>query len=132
VLPDPDHFPSGRVESNVGIAVSEAIGLDLLPPVGDVRLRRRSVLGAPVPVAAVDEDDDARRAEHEVRASPAIAEYRTVDAEAQAPRMELATEEQLRLRVAPASPGHPLAHGIGRRNDQRAIRPAEGQAAVSC
>lgn len=102
VLPNPNDEPADPSERRGGTGVSIAIGLNLVgPPVGVV-LREREVRRAAVPEAAIDEDCDPARTEHDIGASSAGWVRATVDSEPQPTPMELTSESDLRLRVPPA------------------------------
>ena len=59
MLPDAEDTPAEGAEGAGDEAVAGAVGGDLLPPEGGVRLRRRGVQRAAVPEATVDEDGEA-------------------------------------------------------------------------
>src|SRR4051794_18468404 len=70
VFPDADNVPSLCAEPRVRIAVAGDVGAELaVPPVGVV-LGHRSVRGANVPEATVDEHDDLRANKEEIAPPP--------------------------------------------------------------
>src|SRR3954449_12536487 len=66
VLPDPHDRPALGREARVRVAVARDVSLDLRPPEVRVVARPRTVLGAAVPEAAVDEHRDLRAGEDDV------------------------------------------------------------------
>jgi hypothetical protein len=72
MLPNPDDRPPSLLQALVGVAIPQPVGLDLLAPEVLVRLRPGCVFGAAMPETSVDEDRDARGAEHYVCATTSI------------------------------------------------------------
>jgi len=66
VLPGPDHRPARFQEPGVKATITGNVPRDLGRPVVHVRLGRHEVLGAPMPVTAVDEHRDLGPREHNV------------------------------------------------------------------
>jgi hypothetical protein len=69
VFPDADDLPAGLAQSAVGVRVTAAVLLDLSSPEGGVGTRLGAMLGAPVPVATINEDDHPRKSKDNVRAA---------------------------------------------------------------
>ena len=66
MLPNSNYLPTRPVKSRGLHTISALIIRDLLKPPLGVGLWRREVLGAPVPIAAVNEDRDTLGAEDDI------------------------------------------------------------------
>lgn len=100
MLPRADDGPPAAAQRARYPAISAPVGRELPLPELRVRLRRRSVKGAPMPEAAVDEHGDAQRREDDVGSDPERTHRRrAVDVESQPPTVKLAAERQLRCGV---------------------------------
>ena len=103
VLPQPHHRPARLTQRRVGGAVPLDVPGQLRRPVPLVVLWLRTVLGAGVPEAAVDEHRHLARGERDIRADPFGGQ---VEAEilpvSVAHRVQRAAQRQLRPRVGPA------------------------------
>src|SRR5205807_1572554 len=82
VRPHADRKPAGFCEACIRILVSPPIALDLFAPPLGVGSRPCSMLRAPVPEAAVDEDSDSCRSEDDVGTPPQTRHGASLDAKA--------------------------------------------------
>lgn len=67
MLPEPEDPPSGILEPPGGIKIPRHVPSELFGPIVGVRPRNGPVIGAGVPIAAVDEDRDVLPGKHDVR-----------------------------------------------------------------
>src|SRR5690606_24397429 len=74
---------------------------------GCVVLRQRSVVGASVPEASVDERGDPLAGEHDVRSAPKAWQGGEIDPVAEPHRVERSADGQLRCGVSPGLTLHP-------------------------
>lgn len=110
VLPDADRRPPGTFKKFVGLSIAGDVTVQLLCPPSGVRLRSRPMLRADMPEAAVHEDRDASAGENDIGATSDARDDLAIHAVAQTKLMQLATQSNLRLGVAPSLPSHPAQH----------------------
>lgn len=72
MLPNSEDMPARFPELRIGISVSALVGLDLLAPEVGVAGGPGRMVGAAMPVAAVDEDGHPRRGEDDIDAPASI------------------------------------------------------------
>ena len=92
VFPDAHHDPSARLEPLVCVAISRDVRINLFAPPGPVVLRRRSVIRAAMPEAAVDEYGDPSEGDYDVGGPPGAFDHRPMESESKAAAMEFAPE----------------------------------------
>ena len=118
MLPHSDHGPTVLGKPAVRLLVPLLVSRELLPPPVGVRARKRRMLRARVPEAAVDEHDDLRPREDDVGAASSIELERLLNAEAISTPMQGGSKRELRRRMRSSRPAHPVAHlgddGAGR------------------
>lgn len=125
MLPNTKNGPPGGGQIGVVPAIPSDVAVKLRPPVVGVRLRRRAVFGATMPVATVNEDGYPCRREDDVRAATDAPYRRGVLPEAKTPAVKLRPERPFRRRVRPPVPAHHCARGSrggGWRNRKRRHR----------
>lgn len=90
MLPDANYGPTRGPQCSVVGSVSRDVAGELRQPELGVGLRMSRVDRATVPEAAINEDGDAGRSEHEVRPDAALTKIEaTVDSVSEASGMEL-------------------------------------------
>jgi hypothetical protein len=99
VLPYAEHAPTRRLELRRGISVTQLIRGNLLRPVRRVLARLRSMLGATVPVAAINEDRDPLAREDNICSTLEPRNWRNMELVAKAPPVKSSTQQHLGTRV---------------------------------
>lgn len=99
VLPDPDDVPASGSQRQVVAAVSGYVSIDLGGPVVAVGFRHAAVLGASVPVAAVDEDGHLLPREDEVGMAPKPWKRHHMHAISESPPVQNRSDLELGARV---------------------------------
>jgi hypothetical protein len=107
VLPEPNHGPPGGTKPCVSVGISLLVRLQLRSPPISVRPRRRPMLRAVMPEAAIHEDRKANAWEEDVGTAAHTHEGRAVDPIAQPHPIERRPQCHLRSGVAPPSRFHP-------------------------
>ncbi len=124
MLPESEYSPAGLRQPLICVTVPGHIPGNLVRPVAGVGLRRDIVLRASVPVAAVDEDSDLRRAEDHVSRAAKAGERLGPDPVPQSLCVDEPSDQPLGLRVPAADRLHVPAAGSGGRPGASGRRPA--------
>lgn len=118
VLPEAENRPAGLDETLIGVTIPLHVPAQFLNPPLRPHLRTRSMNGAVVPEAAVDEHCQSGTREDDVRPSSRNARQRMIDPEPQPTPMELTPELDLRASVPTPlcrhpRPDHPVYRPLG-------------------
>src|SRR5262249_17776209 len=113
VLPHANDEPARLYESEFVLPVANDGRLDLVRPPGAVRLRRRPVLRAAMPPAAVDEEGDALAGEHDIGLASEPFDWPPVDAVSEPASVKRSPDADLELSVPTPVRLHRQARRLG-------------------
>lgn len=109
--PNPHDGPAGIDEPAIGVTIACNIAFDFCAPPLAIVFGPRSVFGAPVPKAAIDEHRGLRCGKGDVDRSATSRENSTMEAEAKAAAVQRGAKGTLARIVSLSRSRHPLRRG---------------------